>query len=151
MAYDNTVKAFSYALEADGLDQFLVQEMTLPEVEVATVEHFSTTSATKTAGLVSISDMEIKKIKLADSADNWAWDWIQAVQNPLTGTGGLPSDYKRNLVVREFDAAGRTTNRWILYGCWVKKVSTSTHNRAASENVIETVTFSVDSILKVTV
>ena len=151
MAYDNTVKTFNFAIEADGLDQFLVQEMTIPEVEIASVQHFTSNSATKTAGLVSVSDLEATKIKLSDAADNWAWDWLNTAQNHVVGTGALPADYKRNIVVREMNAAGRTVNRWILYGCWVRKVATSTHNRAASENVLETVTFSEDAIQKVPV
>lgn len=143
-------KVFSFGMEIDGLDVALAQDVKLPDVEVGKVEHGDTNYNKKTAGGVTTGDCEIQKLKAVGSGDNFAWDWLTQAQNPATGGGGLPEDYKRDVVIKEFAPDGITTlDSYLLVGCFVMKISNSNYKRGAQdENMIETVTLSVDRVEK---
>lgn len=142
-------KVFNFRIEMDGIDQFEIQKATPPEVEVESVSHGDANSDVKTAGRVKVADLVCEKLKPLPASDLWAWDWLQLAQNMGTGGGGLASSYKKTIVLKELAPDNVTTiNRWILEGCWVKKLSQSDFDRNASDNVIETVTISVDKCRK---
>ena len=66
-------KVFNFKIEIEGIDQFLIQDVKMPEVEIGAVEHGATNYNIKTAGGVSYSDAELQKIVPADGGDRWAW------------------------------------------------------------------------------
>ena len=141
----NTVKIFQFAIEIDGLDQMLVQEVKHPEVERGKVEHGAEDYNVKTAGGKSVSDAELKKLVPAPASDSWAWDWMQKAGNSLA------EDYKKDIVVKELAPDGNTTiNAWLWEGCWVSKPARSDYKRGnQNENVLETVTIVVDDVKKI--
>lgn len=145
----NTRKSFNFKIEVDGVDQFEVQKVDIPEVELDSVEHGDINYSVKTAGRVKVGDLVLEKIKPIPGSDSWAWDWLRSAQSQLAGGGLLPLAYKRILTIKEMDTTGLITlNRYICTGCWVKKVKTSTLDRTSSDNLIETITLSVDTIEK---
>jgi phage tail-like protein len=146
----NTRKVFNFVVEINGVDQFEIQKVTVPEVEVAKVMHGDTNHDIKTAGRVSVGDMTFEKVRPAPQSDTWAWDWLMEAQDPTTGSGKLPTDYKRMCIVKEMHPNGRQTlNRWLCEGVWVTKVSQSDLDRNADDNIMETVVLSVDTCKKV--
>lgn len=140
-------KVFSFAIEIAGVDQFLIQDVKEPEVEVGAVEHGATNYNVKTAGGVAVSDAELQKIIPTTIGDRWAWDWMQSAQNPHTGTGGLPSQYKKDVVFKVLNPLGVAIEAYLWEGAWVRKSAKSNRKRGnQNENVIETVTMSVDKV-----
>lgn len=146
----NARKVFNFAIEIDGIDQFLIQDVKKPEVEVGAVNHGATNYDIKTAGGVAVSDAELQKIKPAPESDSWAWKWLNDAQNMNTGTGKLAENYKKDVVFKELGPNGTTLNAWLWVGCWVRKATDSNYKRGnQNENVIETVTLSVDRVQRI--
>lgn len=143
----NPSKVSKFAVEIDGLDQFLVQECSIPTPEIAVTEHGDTNHPVKTAGLVSVGDVELKKLRVADGSDRWAWDWLNQAQDMIGGSGSLPSEYKKTIVIKQLAGDGKTTvNSWTCFGAWPSKIALSPFNRQSSDNTIETVTLTIDEI-----
>lgn len=150
MAQGNALKVFGFALEINGVNQFLFQDVKIPDVEIGAVEHGGPNFNIKTAGGVAVTDAELQKIKPAPEGDSWAWDWLTQAQDMMAGTGGLAEDYKRNVIFKELAPNGTTINSWLWEGCWVRKIATSNYKRGnQNENTIETVTMSVDRVVKI--
>ena len=149
MALGNALKVFGFVLEIDGVDQILIQDVKFPDVEIGKVEHGATNYNVKTAGGVTVGDAELQKIKAAPEGDSWAWEWATSAQDAFAG-GGLTEDFKRDVIFKEMAPDGVTTiNSWLWEGCWVMKISTSNYKRGAQdENVLETLTLSVDRVQK---
>ena len=145
----STRKIFQFAIEIDGVDQFLIQEVKKPEVEIGAVKHGATNHDVKTAGGIDVADAELRKVVNAVTADGWAWNWLTTAQEFDNG-GGIDEQYKKNVVFKELAPDGKTTMRsWLWIGCWVRKVSDSDYKRGnQNENVIETVILSVDKVKK---
>lgn len=142
-------KVFNFAIEIDGIDQFLIQDVKVPEIEIGSVEHGATNYNKKTAGGVSYSDAELQHIVQEDGGDNFAWEWLQKAQNTDTGQGGLTKDYYKDVIFKELAPNGTTLSRYLWEGCWVKKISTSNFKRGKQdENVIRSVTLSVNKVKK---
>lgn len=146
----NPRKTFNFRVEVNGLDQFEIQTVQLPEMELEEVKHGDTNHDIKTAGKIMVGDMTWEKIRPAPQSDTFAWDQMRTIQDQLLGGGALPIAYKQILIVKELDSTGLVAlNRWICEGCWVKKISQNKLDRTTSENVIETITFSVDRCYRV--
>lgn len=146
-AIANPLKSFNFAIEIAGLNQFAAQEVKLPAPELESVEHGGSNSMVKTAGMSKTGDMEIKQLRALDGSDSWAWAWIRQAQNPVTGTGNIPSVYKKTCVVRELAPDGITTvHAYLCTGVWVKKIDPEAFKRTGSENMMQNVTLSVDNI-----
>ena len=151
MATANARKVFNFAIEINGVDQFLIQDVKAPEPEIGEVNHGATNHDIKTAGGVSYSNAELQKIKPTSSNDRRFLDWLLEAQNPITGTGGVPESYKKTVIFKELSTDGVTTlNSEIWEGAWVKKVAKGNFKRGnQNENVIETVTIVVDKVIPV--
>lgn len=142
----NARKVFNYEVEINGLNQFEVQKLTLPDINIEQVEHGDANHKIKTPGMVTVGNCTLEKIKRLPGADNWAWNWLRDAQNMNTGTGTLASGHKMTLIVRERTPTGLSANYWLLEGCWVCRISQSDFSRTDSENIIQTVEISVDRV-----
>jgi phage tail-like protein len=145
----NTAKVFQFRVEMRGIDQWEVQEVNIPEVEMDVVEHGDANFLVKTGGILKFGDITLKRLKKMQAGDTWAWDWLLRVQDPATGGGTLPENYKEQVIIKQLSADGSTTiDQWICLGCFPKKVSHETFNRTSSDNQMETVVLSVDLVRK---
>lgn len=143
----NTRKVFNFQIEIDGVNQFEVQKVTVPTPEVEAVEHGDTNHSVKTAGRIKVEDMVFEKLRPLPTTDTWAWDWLKRAQDFDNGGGELPENYKKQVVIKEMSTNNTTTvNKWIADGVWPKKISQSDFDRMSSDNIIETITFSVDKV-----
>ncbi len=141
----DTRKVFNFVVEIAGVNQFEIQKVTIPEVGIEAVMHGDVNYDVKTPGRVTVGDMTMEKLRPLPSTDTFAWDWLKRAQNIQTGGGNLALGYKQNVIVKEMDETGTVSvNRWFCEGCWVSKISQSDMDRNASDNIIETITFSVD-------
>lgn len=150
MAYvGHPIKAFQFIIEIDGLEQFEAQTVEVADVEIEATEHGDTNYSVKTPGRVTVGDVVIGKLKPMPSTDLWAWNWLMAAQNPMTGGGALAMDVKQLVTIREMDSTGTiVVNTTYYHGAWVKGISHSGHDRMSSDNIIESITLSVDQVQK---
>lgn len=145
----NASKVFNFSIEVDGMDEFYVQEVKMPEIEVGVVEHGATNHNIKTAGGVGVSAAELKKIKPINGPDAGAWAWLNQAQDMNTGTGQLETAYKKNIIFKELGTDGSIINAWMWVGAWCSKLATSDFKRGKQdENVIETATIQVDRVVR---
>jgi phage tail-like protein len=136
------LKQFEYVVEIDGLDTFLVQEVTLPERSVDVTEHGEGNIKRKTPGMVMIGQLVLKKLIPADTADTWAFDWFNQVQNTQTGVG--TTTFFRNVVIRLKDNAGSSKKVFQCIECFPSKIVPGSLNSTSSDNVMEEVTLEVN-------
>lgn len=146
----NTRKNFQYRIEMQGIEQFLVQKVTLPDIEIAATAHGEANMDVKTPGRITVGDLVLEKIKPSDRPDAIGMALLNLAQDQLSGGGSLAAVVKKDYVLREVDSTGLVTiGVWNIEGAWVKKLSTSTYDRMSSDNSIETLTFSVDKCYRV--
>jgi hypothetical protein len=50
------------------------------------------------------------------------WAWQREHYDPVTGCGGYPSIYKKNLTLLMEDDCGNPVQKWILYGCFINEL-----------------------------
>ncbi|MCB9047617.1 MAG: phage tail protein [Chitinophagales bacterium] len=146
----NAQKSFNWLIEVNGLNSFLAQKCNVPLPEIGAVSHGDTNYDVKTAGRIALEDMVLEKLVPAPGGDSWAMTWLQTARNMATGGGALPLNYKATVVVRELSDDGVTILRSFVYtGAWVRKVEHSGLDRTSEDNVIETVTISVDRVTQI--
>lgn len=140
----NTRKVFNFRVEIDGVDQWEFQKVTTPEMEIEEVLHGDAHRDVKTPGRIKVGDGVMEKLRPLPTADLFAWNWFSQAQNILTGGGQLPINVNRTIVIKEMSTDGVTTvNRWVWEEVWLKKISQTDFDRSTSDNIIETLTFSV--------
>ena len=145
---NNPRKSFQFNIIIAGIASFLCQQVKIPDVEMDTDEHGDTNHKIKTAGMINYSMLSVQKISESLGLDNYIWDWINRIQNPVTGGGSLPSLYKQPIIVEQYAPDGRTVlKRWILEGCWPKRINGIEFNRVQSGNTVESIDFEVDKVL----
>lgn len=145
----NPRKNRNFTIEIDGLEQYYAQKVTIPEVEVEIAEHADANHPIKTGTALKFEDVVIEKLMFAEGGDTFAWDWITEVQNPETGGGGLPSAYKKDIVIKQYAPDGVTLlDTWNINGTFPRKVSYSELDRMSTENSAETITLCVDYYIR---
>ena len=146
----NPRKQFQFSITAPGLNPFLAQKVTIPEVSVDVTEHGDTNYLVKTGGIKKIGKIQIEKISTALGPDNWLENWLAEVQNEFLGGGLLPAIYKRTLTIDQYSNDGITIiNSWICYGCFPSKRDGIDLDRKGSDNTMEKIELEVDQIAKV--
>lgn len=141
----NPRKAFQFTVYIPGLNPFLCQELTLPDIELEQVEHGDTNFDVKTAGRKKVSNLRLSKIAQSTEVDQFVYNWMRRIQNTLIGGGDLPDMYKRPILVEQYANDGITViERHQLEGCWPQKVNGVNYSRTASQNTVYELEFSVD-------
>lgn len=140
----NARKSFNWKVAIDGIDQFAVQNVTLPIKEIEGVEHGDTNYNVQSPGKISWSDMELEKLMKFDGPDNVLWDWMLTAQSSEFG-GGLPAGYERIITLIELAPDGITALNTHIITCWPKKIEHGKHSRVDSaENIMEKGTFAIN-------
>jgi phage tail-like protein len=143
----NPRKKFNFRIEIDGVDQWEVQKVTIPEAEIAVVAHGDSNSDVKTGGRVNFSNLVMEKLKATAESDKAIWLWMKSVQDAATGGGLLPIAYKRIITIKEMDTTGtQAIRKHVCFGCFPVKKTVSELDRQADENTMDTIEFSVDSV-----
>lgn len=146
----NPRKVFNFRIEIAGFDQFEAQNVEIPEIELEITEHGDTNHSIKTAGRVKIGDITMEKLRPLPVPDSMFWSWLNAAQDILLGGGQLPSFYKKIVVIKEMDSTGLVAvNSWMCIGTFPKKISSNKLDRMSSDNLLETVVFSVDKCTRI--
>lgn len=140
---------FSIQIVQAPINPFLVQKVTLPEINVNVAKHGDTNHDIKTGGRVEYGDIEIEKIMTTSGADNYFYDWASSVQDTLIGGGLVPDQYKRTIIITELAEDGTSIlNSWVARGCFPVKINGQELNRMSSENSLERLSISTDGVEK---
>jgi phage tail-like protein len=113
---------WQFAIEINGFDVALFKKGQEPKIEFEEVAFAPAGSLfdQKVAGRMKFGDLTFEKGVLQDGSDTAAMDWIKKIGDVNAATGGLPSDYMKDVDVVRYDRKGSETGRWTLHGCWVK-------------------------------
>lgn len=145
----NPHKKFQWSIEILTLNPFLAQKTTTPDTEIDVVEHGETNHLIKTGGMVKYGNLMVEKISSAsiDPLNNFIWDWIRRIQDPATGGGDIPDEYKYNIRVLKYATNGETIiGRWEMEGAWPCKINGVELSRVESDNTIESLEFCIDKM-----
>lgn len=143
-------KVFNFSIATPGLNNFEAQEVTIPDFEIAVVEHGDTNYDAKTGGKIKFGNITIHKIASATSIDTWVHAWIRQVQDAFLGGGQLPQQYQKFLTITQYGPDFVTpTDQYECYAVWPCKVNGIELKRTSSDNVIQTIELSTDRVLKV--
>ena len=147
----NPRKEFNFTIQIapTPINPFLVQKVDIPEITVEQATHGDTNHDIKTASRVKYSNITLSKIMTTSGADNFFYDWAASCQDVTIGGGLIPNEYKRVLTISELAEDGTSIlNTWICTGCWPTKIAAMKLDRQSSDNTIESVEISVDTIEK---
>lgn len=148
----NPRKRFNYSVTfvKHPLNPFLCQRIQLPEVTIEQTEHGDANYVVKTGGRLMTGNLTLDKLSTTSGSDTWSWDWLFSVQDPYIGGGLRPQEYKEIIKVDELAEDGVSVlNSWLCDGCWLTRVNGNELSRMNSENVIDSLEFSVDRMEKI--
>lgn len=137
----NPLKQFNYDIEIDGLAQFVAQEVTTPEITIGEVEHGEGNEKRRTPGMIAYGDLTISMLKVAPSADDWAYNWFDQIKN-----GSVPTTYLKNVTIRLKSEDGKTAKTIECKECWIKKLGGLTLSQTAEDNIMEEVVFACNGL-----
>lgn len=143
----NPRKGFNYSITfpKHPINSYLVQKVTLPDVEIEQVTHGDTNHDIKTAGRVTIGNLILEKLCTTSGSDTWLHDWLHACQDAGLGGGSMPNEYKETCIVSELAEDGVSVlNNHVYDGVWPCKIPGIDLDRNTSDNIIEKAEFSVD-------
>lgn len=138
---------YRFAIDIEGIDQYYIQELTLPDRELGEVMHGGLVNEpdSKTPGKQKIGDMVAKKCAPVAGPDNFASTWMELARL------GRAESYRRNITVREIGEDGFSTVAvYEMIGVWPKKIGGRQYKREGDgELILEEVTFSVKDFKQV--
>lgn len=138
-----------YAGAYGQVQNFLVQKVTLPSIEVEQTIHGEANNEIKTPGRVKYGNLRIEKMLWTDQEDSLFYNWIDNCQSAILGGGGLPSSLWKTIVVKELSVDGITpVNVWQYDECWPCKIDGQDLDRVSSDNSMEIIEFSVNYVAK---
>lgn len=147
---DNPRKEHQFSISIPGLNEFLCQEVTVPEDGFEVTEHGGTGTNVKTAGKRTIGSLRIDKILEQDGNDIFWTEWADQMFDQVTGGGLPPSLYKRVLTIRQFANDNITVvGMWKATGSFPQKMNGVKFGRTSSSNTVESIEFSVDRYYQV--
>ncbi len=130
----NPRKKFLWSIEFVGkpISPYLFQKVDLPEVSIEQVSHGDVNRDVKTAGRVSVGNMNAEKLETTSGSDTYMWDWLMSCQDMLLGGDGTS-----------------VLNQWYCREVWPTKVNGQPLERMSSDNTIEGLEFSVGTCEKI--
>ena len=141
-------QGWQWTVTVDGFEAAVFQKVTIPEisVEVDTFASGGSLRDEKFAGRKTIGDCTLEKGMFADNGDMAAWDWLTSVVNTSTGDQGLPTNYRRTVVISHVDRLGRVTQKWTLQEAFVSTLNWDDGEGTSSEHMVETLTSTVGDV-----
>lgn len=143
----NPSKVFQFNIIIPGLNPFLCQKVSAPDVEFDIAEHGETIGLIKTAGLKKVGQLTVEKIFSSTDLDLFCYAWQSLIGSNILGGGLIPSIYKKNIVIQQLGPDRITVVKtWLCRGAWPQKRNGIDFDRKSSDNSIEQIEFCVDSV-----
>lgn len=138
--YQNYGKDFDWAIELDGIDQFLIQDVKLPTATIGVVMHGAPGPIPNmgTPGKPVFGDLVLQKMTPAFEPEFKAWTWF------AQALSGVPALFAKTGFLKErAPGFGATRRKYLIQEAWVKSIDTSNFRAQGEANIIETVTMQV--------
>lgn len=112
-------RLFYFAIE--GIDAFLVKTAKRPSVEFEEVQINWLNSTRYIAGKGTFGELNVTLIDAIDpSASQQCMEWIRSCYESVSGRGGYPDFYKRDIQIRVLDYVGNEIEVWDIKGAFIK-------------------------------
>ena len=136
-------KKHAYIVEIDGVQSASFAKVSELSVEAASVLQWEGGRLIphKSPGRLTFSDVTLER---GATLDRDLFNWFNEVANVASGLGLPDNAYKRNLDIVQQDRDGSTLRRWSLYGAWPVKFVAGDWDGSADENLVESVTLTID-------
>ncbi len=136
----NVSRGYKFIVEIDGIDQLLVQEVTLPEDSVEVVELGAGVNdyAVKLPSRPKIGNITLKKVLSTSKPETWAYDWLEKTKT------GKREDYAKFAFIKQLAEDGTTVIRTHDLGeIFPVKIAPEGLKRLGTELFMESVEFAI--------
>jgi hypothetical protein len=130
---------YAFALEINGIDEFLIQEITIPDEEFGIVEmgRAYNEANMKIASKYKIGEFTIKKALSTNKSESWLADWIKRVKE------GNRANYVEFAVLKVLAKDGKVAKRYDLGEIFPSKKAVESFVRTDEGILYETGTFAI--------
>lgn len=135
-----------FSLEINGIDEFYIQDVTLPEEEFDIVEMGKAKNEPnmQIPSKYKLTDLVIKKAIQTNPSENWIPNWFERVKS------GNRAEYVEFAVLKAYGKDGKVAKRYDLGEIFPKKKAIDSFERKSSDIVFETITFSISRFKELT-
>ena len=133
---------WQFAVEIAGFNPAFFTKADFPEMEFDEVEFNPAGSMfpQKAAGRAKFNDITLEKGVPQENGEENILDWLRQCITVVAATGGVPSDYLRDVDLVKYDRTGTEIKRFRLFGCFIKSAKMGEGEGSSSDNDIETMT-----------
>lgn len=133
---------WQFGVEIDGFDAAYFTKSDFPEMEFDEVVHAPAGSMfdQKAAGRAKFNDITMEKGVPQESVEENILDWIRQCITVAAATGGVPSDYMRDVSLVKYDRTGTEIKRFNLKNAWIKSAKFGEGEGGSSDNCVESMT-----------
>lgn len=141
-------KKFAFIVEIEGVTSAAFTKCSELSAEIAKVEQYEGGSLipNKSPGRVTVSDVTLERGVTNGDSDLYDW-WLQVVRMSAN-IGLIDDEYKKSVEILQLDRDGSVIRRWVLDGAWPTKMVIGEWDNNADENVVESVTLTLDTFDK---
>ena len=138
----NVHQKWQFGVEIAGMDPKFFLKADFPSFDIDEVEHNPAGSlfAQKTAGRVKFKDVTLEKSVPAQNVEESILDWARKCITVAAGTGGIPSDYMKDVDLIKYDRTGKEIKRYRLFNAWVKSAEFGEGEGSSSDVDMEKMT-----------
>ena len=113
-------------------------EAARPKIENEVKELKYKNSYSKYKGPTRFSNFSIKfRDVIGPAVMQKLWMWQREHYDPITGCGGYPSQYKKNLTLVMEDDCGNPVQKWVYYGCFLASLDGGQLSMNQTGDVVE--------------
>jgi len=122
-----------------GISERFEVEAARPKISNEVKEIKYKNSYTKYKGPTKFENISIKfRDVVGPAVMQKLWQWQREHYDPVTGCGGYPSQYKKNLTLLLEDDCGNAVQKWIYYGCFIADLDGGALDMNSTGDPVET-------------
>lgn len=133
-------KEFKYRVEFNGLPVSLCAEFDPGERTHGVTEHMGAGQnfACKEVGHIKFANAHMKMVVPLEGEGRDFWEsWMDQAQDPSTGNGGMPANYRRNFSMYELKPDGNPSRVWEFYGAFPVSYKPGNRSSQGDKDVID--------------
>lgn len=129
----------------DGIPQYLIKRIKLPEFTSAEVELWHMNILRKVKGKSRWGDVEIELYQpIAPSGGQLVMEWVRLSHESVTGRDGYNDFYKKDLTFQAIDPVGAIVSEWVFKGAFIKNFNPGEYDYEGEGLVNLPITLSID-------
>ncbi|MEW6352380.1 MAG: phage tail protein [Thermodesulfobacteriota bacterium] len=147
----NRGKGFKFRVECNGYPAVLVKTAKGGGLEIGVTEHAGAGQnfTVKEAGMITFEPLDLEGvIPLSGPGVVYFYKWAYQAQDPMTGNGLMPAQYKRDFTLFELDPTGNPFRSHEYQGGFVTKLKPSDREDTAKDkDLIDSITITYDRVV----